>query len=54
VFIDFCRRLLHDAPGLVLLVLDGHPGHRSKAVKAFAASTNGRLRLGFCRGMHRS
>jgi transposase len=44
VFIDFCRRLLHDAPGPVFLVLDGHPVHRSKAVKAFAASTNGRLR----------
>jgi transposase len=50
VFIDFCRRLLHDAPGPVLLVLDGHPVHRSKAVKAFAASTNGRLRLCFLPG----
>jgi DDE superfamily endonuclease len=34
VFLDFCRRLLHDAPAPVLLVLDGHPGHHSKAVKA--------------------
>jgi hypothetical protein len=25
VFIDFCRRLLHDSPGPVFLVLDGHP-----------------------------
>jgi transposase len=50
VFIDFCRRLLHDAPGPVLLVLDGHPVHRSKAVKAFAASSNGRLRLFFLPG----
>jgi len=31
VFIDFCRRLLHDATGPVFLVLDGHPVHRSKA-----------------------
>ncbi len=45
VFIDFCRRLLHDTPGLVFLVLDGHPVHRSKAVKQFAESTSGRLRL---------
>jgi transposase len=45
VFIDFCRRLLHDTPGPVFLVLDGHPVHRSKAVKQFAESTGGRLRL---------
>jgi DDE superfamily endonuclease len=47
VFLDVCRRLLHDTPGPVFLVLDGHRVHRSKAVKAFAASTNGRLRLCF-------
>jgi DDE superfamily endonuclease len=45
VFIDFCRRLLHDTPGPVFLVLDGHPVHRWNAVKAFAASTGGRLGL---------
>jgi hypothetical protein len=50
VFIDFCRRLLHDTPGPVFLVLDGHPVHRSNAVKAFAASTGGRLRLCFLPG----
>jgi transposase len=50
VFIDFCRRLLHDSPGPVFLVLDGHPVHRSNAVKAFAASTGGRLRLWFLPG----
>jgi transposase len=50
VLIDFCRRLLHDASGPVFLVLDGHPVHRSTAVKQFAASTNGRLRLCFLPG----
>jgi transposase len=50
VFIDFCRRLLHDSPGPVFLVLDGHPVHRSKAVKQFAESTGGRLRLCFLPG----
>jgi transposase len=50
VFIDFCRRLLADTPGPVFVVLDGHPVHRSKAVKAFAASTNGQLRLCFLPG----
>jgi transposase len=49
-FIDFCRRLLHDTPGPVFLVLDGHPVHRSKAVKQFAASTDGQLRLCFLPG----
>jgi transposase len=50
VFIDFCRRLLHDTQGPVFVVLDGHPVHRSNAVKAFAASTGGRLRLYFLPG----
>ena len=50
VFIDFCRRLLHDSPGPVFLVLDGHLVHRSNAVKQFAASTGGRLRLCFLPG----
>jgi transposase len=34
----------------VFLVLDGHPVHRSNAVKAFAESTNGQLRLFFLPG----
>jgi transposase len=50
VFIDFCRRLLYDTSGPVFLVLDGHPVHRSKAVRQFAAATNGRLRLFFLPG----
>jgi transposase len=50
VFIDFCRRLLHDTCGPVFLVLDGHPVHRSKAVKQLAESTGGRLRLCFLPG----
>jgi transposase len=31
----------------VFLVVDGHPTHRSRPVKEFVASTEGRLRL-FC------
>jgi DDE superfamily endonuclease len=50
LFIDFCRRLLDDTAGPVFLVLDGHPVHRSNAVKRFAASTGGRLRLFFLPG----
>ena len=44
-FIDFCKRLLHDADRPAFLILDGHPVHRSKAVRAFAESTEGHLRL---------
>ena len=44
-FIDFCKKLMHDADGPVYLVVDGHPTHRSKAVKEFLASTEGRLKL---------
>ena len=54
VFIDFCRRLLQDAPGPVFVVLDGHPVHRSKAVKQFAESTKGGCGCASCLGMRRS
>ena len=36
---------MHNASRPVFLILDGHPVHKSRAVKAFAASTNGRLQL---------
>jgi transposase len=49
-FTDFCKRLLHDAPGPVYLVVDGHPAHRAAVTKEFAASTGGRLRLFFLPG----
>jgi transposase len=45
LFIDFCKRLLHDADAPVYLIVDGHPTHRAKATKEFVASTDGRLRL---------
>ena len=47
VFLDFVRRLLHDEPDPVFLILDGHPVHRSKAVREFVEATDGRLRLFF-------
>jgi transposase len=50
VFIDFCQRLLHDAPGPVYLIVDGHPAHRATATREFAASTGGRLKLIFLPG----
>ena len=50
MFIDFCKRLLHDSPGPVYLIVDGHPAHRATATKKFAASTKGRLNLFFLPG----
>jgi len=44
-FIDFCQRLMQDTKGPVFLVIDGHPVHRSNAVKEFVDSTKGQLRL---------
>jgi transposase len=50
VFIDFCKRLLHDTDGPVYLVVDGHPSHRAKATAEFVTSTTGRLKLFFLPG----
>lgn len=49
-FISFCKRLLHDAAKPVFLIVDGHPTHRSKAVKAFVEGTADKLRLFFLPG----
>jgi hypothetical protein len=40
-FIDFCDKLLADTAGPVFLIVDGHPAHRSHAVKEYVAATNG-------------
>lgn len=47
LYIEFLQRLLQGVTKPIFLILDGHPVHRSKAVKAFAASTEGKLRLFF-------
>jgi transposase len=46
-FIEFLKRLLHNAPRPVFLIVDRHPSHRAKKVLAFVRSTKGRLRLFF-------
>ncbi|MCH7869493.1 MAG: IS630 family transposase [Myxococcales bacterium] len=46
-FIEFLKRLLHNAPRPIFLVVDRHPSHRAKKVLAFVRSTEGRLRLFF-------
>ena len=49
-FTEFCKRLVHDTPGPVYLIVDGHPAHRSRAVKDYAASTAGKLTLFYLPG----
>ncbi|NKC11002.1 MAG: IS630 family transposase [Gammaproteobacteria bacterium] len=45
VFIDFPRRLLHNAKRAIYLIVDGHPIHRAKKVQEFVRTSQGRLTL---------
>ena len=45
VFVDFLKRLMVNAPAPIFLVVDGHPVHRAKTVKAFVKEQSGRLEL---------
>lgn len=45
VFIEFLQRLLHGAERPIFLIVDGARIHRSKEVRTFVESTEGRLRL---------
>lgn len=49
-FIEFLRRLLHNARAPIFLILDGHPVHRSRTVGAFVKATDGQLRVFFLPG----
>jgi transposase len=45
IFITFLKRLIHNWPRSVFLIIDGHPVHKSAAVSKFIASTEGRLQV---------
>jgi transposase len=45
VFINFLKRLIYGQRRPIYLIVDGHPSHRSKKVKRYAESQQGRLRL---------
>ncbi|MFM0140785.1 transposase [Caballeronia grimmiae] len=45
VFIEFIRRMLRQATRKIHLIVDGHPVHRSVAVRQFVAENTERLRL---------
>ena len=51
-FIEFMKRMLKQATRKIYLIVDGHPVHRSVAVKQFGADNATRLRLirlpGYC------
>ena len=47
VFIDFLKKLLESVEGNITLIVDGHPSHKQKQVKAFIENTQGRLKLYF-------
>ena len=44
-FLQFLKRLLHKQSQPVTLIVDGHSTHKTKLVKTFIASTNGKLKL---------
>jgi transposase len=46
-FIEFIKRLLHNVPRMVFLIVDGHPAHKAKSVRRFAESVKDRFRLFF-------
>jgi transposase len=43
--VEFLRRMLINGKRPIFLILDGHPVHRSKAVKEFVRSSEGTLRV---------
>jgi len=45
VFREFLQRLMHNAARPVFLIVDGHPTHRSKLIRDYVASLEGRLTL---------
>ena len=47
VFIDFIKRLIHNADRPVFLIVDGHPAHKAVMVKKFVASIKDQFRLFF-------
>lgn len=46
-FIEFIKRLLVGATEMIFLIVDGHPVHKSKAVRTFVDSIKDRFRLYF-------
>ena len=50
VFIRFCRRLLRQRRRRIFLIVDGHPVHRSVAVRDWLNANEGRIRVFYLPG----
>jgi transposase len=51
VFLDFLKRLVRDAKGRkIMLVLDGHPAHRARVVREWAAANSELIELCYLPG----
>lgn len=46
-FIDFLKRLIHNAERMIFLIVDGHPAHKAKMVRRFVESAKDRLQIFF-------
>ncbi|MDZ7788587.1 MAG: IS630 family transposase [Halofilum sp. (in: g-proteobacteria)] len=46
-FIDFLKRLIHDAERPAFVIVDGHPSHRARKVREFVRASDGKVRLFF-------
>jgi transposase len=46
-FVNFIKRLLVGAEGMIFLIVDGHPAHKAKRVRTFVESVKDRFRLFF-------
>ena len=53
IFLEFLKRLMHDAKRPVFLVVDGHQIHKAKLVKDYVAAQQGRLKLFSCHRIRR-
>lgn len=47
VFLDFIKRLMHNAKTPVFLIVDGHPAHKAVLVRRYVESLKGAFRLFF-------
>lgn len=44
-FIDYLTKLVHDIPGMIFLIVDGHGAHTAKKTREFVEGNRDRLRL---------
>lgn len=45
VFVEFLKRMIHDAKRKVFLIVDGHPAHKAKTVQRFLAGQAAKIQI---------